>query len=135
SATLKLQELRQQLTPRHLTSNQRQRLVELLKTGPKGTALLTCPMNNSEASDFLTEIGAALKEADWKVAPDIPRIFETTPVGLEFSIPRNDTSQPAVESLDAAFEAVGLTISNRGVLPGLGTDVRILVGANPKSIK
>lgn len=93
---------------------------------------MTCPMNNAEAADFMNEIGSALGDAGWDIARDIPRMFPTTPVGIELNIPSKDVANPAAESLDDALEAIGLKISNRGVLPGLGTNIRILVGANPK---
>ena len=127
-----LAEVRQQLEHRHLTPKQRAQLVELLKTKPKGTVLLTCPMNNTETADYMAEIGDTLKEAGWGVARDIPRIFPTTPIGIELSVARNDVPNPAVEAFDDALETIGMVIAKRSLMPDLGTDIRILVGANPQ---
>jgi hypothetical protein len=132
-AELALLELKQQSEHRHLTTESRGKLIRLLQSASKGVALLTCPLNNSEACDFMNEIGAALVEAGWKTARDIPRIFPTTPRGIELSIRRKDIPNRPVEALDDAFEEIGLTISNRAVFADLnqGVDVRILVGVNP----
>jgi hypothetical protein len=121
-----------QLEHRHLTNEQRSQLIASLVSKPKGTVLLTCPINNPEAADFMNEIGSAVQAAGWQIARDIPRIFDHTPKGIELNIPTKDASNVAALSLDSALDAVGIVVSNRAVMPDLTVDIRMLVGEKPE---
>src|SRR5437660_4615938 len=102
---------------RHLTTEQRAKLIGLLKQAPAGKALLTCPINDSEACDFVGEIGNALSEAGWTADRDIPRFFSVTPIGIELSVRRNDVANPPAEALDGALETIGFKIAKRTLYP------------------
>lgn len=127
-----LLQLQESLKHRHLTDSQYTELVRVLKAGPKGGVLLTCPVDNAEACDFLREIGMALTEAGWVNQRDMPRVFETAVPGIEVSS-RTEHPTPALLVLVNAFRAIGVVINNRSRMPKLDAqlDARILVGTNP----
>ena len=136
NAEKSLLELRESLKPRHLTALQRAGLVTMLKNGPSGKVLLTCPLNDVEACEFLNEIGTAIADSGWKTERDMPRIFESRAPGIELSS-RTRVPNAALQSLDNALGAIGLIIDNRGFAPEMRADldVRILIGTNPRSFK
>lgn len=61
-------ELQERTKQRHLTTEQRTRLLEILKANPnKGPIELGCPINNAEACSFAEEFRDVLRAAGWTV--------------------------------------------------------------------
>jgi hypothetical protein len=62
-----LLELQERTKPRHLTDEQRIKLIDLLKQQPKGTIEIECIAGDKESCDFARQISDMLSFVGWKI--------------------------------------------------------------------
>jgi hypothetical protein len=106
-------ELEQQLVPRRLTANQRERLVGSLH-GFTGGVTIVSPMLDPEATDFGDDFEVALKAAGWETLRI--RDFITVKTGVSVGAFIGSGPLPGIRRLHEALNAAG--IANNEVVIG-----------------
>jgi len=125
-----LLELQQQIRPRRLTAGQRTKLLEILKSGPKGKVTFEIFVGDREAGDFLDEIAQVLAEAGWIPSGGSQNI-ESPPRGIGIFVHSKDSPPPFAVFLQDALKAIGLD-AEAHVRKDLPTDIVLLyVGPKP----
>ncbi len=136
-----LVELQERIQPRHLTADQRKRLVERLKSLPNGQLEIRSPVGNPEARDFAVELMAAFESGGWQVSLNDRVIIFPTPVGIqlwintdqEVAAGRTITDQvpdPALFVIDA-FKVASLPLESHFNRDTPKTDLWLIVGFKP----
>ena len=90
-----LEEVAGRQKPRHLTVEQRARLLSFLRNQPIGAIKIGFNFNNPEARDFASEIAVVLKEAGWNVTDFEPTIEATVQKGLAIFVQNDRTARAA----------------------------------------
>lgn len=135
-------ELQERIKDRHLTTAQRQKLLEGLKGSPSGQIEIRCPIGNPEARNFAIELKDVFDTAGWKATLNDRVIMMPTPVGLKVWVhseqPTEDggglVTGPApirTRSLTSAFKGASLNVEfqfNHGVP---ADDLVLVVGGKP----
>jgi hypothetical protein len=93
-------------TPRILNLVQKAKLVEKLKSKPKGEIEILCPPNDIEACSFGAEIGAALKSIDWKLLGVVQNPFGAFPPGLTILVHTAQDQPPGARALQDALNSI-----------------------------
>ncbi len=130
-----LLEVQERLKDRHLTTEQRARLLELLKANPKGAINVSCIAGSSaEPCNFADEIVAVLTEAGWQVDFTGRGMIMVggTPVGVFIQVHNAAKAPIRAEVLQKALGAIDVEAG--GVVSETmqeGT-VNLVVGAKPQ---
>ena len=134
NAEQELGALKARIADRHLTSDQRRKLITVLSGEPKGEIEVNCVGPQPEPCAFASEIVDVLKAVGWNVSKFIQGVIPVggTPVGLAIRV--NSKAAPArAAALQKAFAAVGLSAPGI-VAEGLPEDSVILeVGSKPST--
>src|ERR1051326_6025604 len=94
--------------PRHLTTQQQAKFLELLKANPKGEVELWYSISDSEAYNFALEIEDVLKKSGWKVNADGRHIISPPIVGLKMWVRSAQTAPISATALLNILDAIGL---------------------------
>lgn len=128
-----LLELQERIKDRHLTTEQRARLVELFKANPKGKINVSCVGGSSpEPCIFASEIVDTLKLGGWDVefSPGFISVGGI-PVGLIIQVRSSDKAPVRAEVLQKALGEIGFAAPGE-VQPTLDEQtVNLIVGAKP----
>lgn len=127
-----LLEIQERMKPRLITENQRLRLHEVLKNGPKGQIRIFCVSGNLEAHNFAIQIADVLTTADWVVDGVFDAVISPTSSGLEVAIrDEKAASKLRADTLRLALSGVGFPTVGHA-LSGLSDDkVQLTVHAKP----
>jgi hypothetical protein len=124
-----LLELKEQLKPRHLSDEQRTKLIDILSHGPTGTFELQFLANDPESQNFADQLSAALQQAGWTLHGMGANIGPSPGVGLQIIV--QNPESPRAVFLQRALGAIGFP-ANGTIAPGLPADtVTLLVGVKP----
>lgn len=128
-----LEEVRRRQQPRTLSSDQRIKLIEALKTVPeKGPVTIVCPLGDAESTAFATEIDSTLKAAGWP-SKGVDQAVYTGGLPVGFGIVVKDTKlAPRYAAyLQDAFAAAGVPAGRAEDAKAPEGSVTILIGIKP----
>lgn len=124
-------ELQEKVKPRHLTAEQRARLLELLKANPKGTIHVSAVTGDAESIAFGRELAEVLSEAGWNVGFNDILTFGGTPVGVFITLRSKENVPVRAIILQKALEQVGISAPAE-LNPNMPEDsVALVVGNKP----
>jgi hypothetical protein len=126
-----LLELQEQVRPRRLTASQRAKLLEILRSGPKGKVTFEIFVGDTEASDFLDEIAQVLAEAGWIISGGAQSVV-SPPRGIGIFVHSKDSPPSFALFLQDALKTIGLDAESH-VRDGLPTDI-VLLYVGPKKL-
>lgn len=128
-----LANIKMEMRPRRLTTEQKNNMVAMLRGEPKGEVEVSCVMGDREGNDFATDIGGVLYDAGWNKNKGASQTAYTEgdPIGFGMLV-HSDQNPPAyLVRLQRAFFAAGLPLPvaiNASVPDGKAT---LLVGHKP----
>jgi hypothetical protein len=134
NAEAELEQLRLSIPPRRLSQEQKESLKRLLAGEPKAGVGIWSLIEDSETTDFATDIILSLRGAGWnpmgptKLSVAVERPPAGDPVGIQFSVRPGGKLTPAAIRLQRAFLAIGIP---SGVVEAPNADaygVNIIVG-------
>lgn len=130
----KTEEIRLRQLPRHLTPEQRARLVEILKSSPKGEVDIVCVLGDGEGFAFATELDGVLKAAGWTASGGgVSQVAYSggNPIGAGIIVHSSQTVPPYAAALQHAFELIGFPLpgAEKSDLPA--GKVQLLIGNKP----
>jgi len=107
-------EIQERIKHRTLSMEQRTRLVEALKRGPKATVNVSCVVGDTEGKDFAREILRVLRACGWP-AGGVTQVVDTgdNPVGVGIWVRDADALPPHAATLRAAFRSVGILLTEK----------------------
>lgn len=115
---------------RHLTTEQRARLLEVLSQRPKGDVLIWFAIGNNEAEDFARELGTVFVDSGWRVRGYVPTSLNINgefPRGLLVYLPTEEAANATAFS-QALSQIIPVTLDTR---PRRQEDVVLYVGRKP----
>ena len=129
-------ELKERLKPRHLSNDERDRLLARLRLGPKGPVEIVCPVTDAEACDFAHELRQVLDAAGFAPVSMGMMSIVGIPTGVRL---RQRDLGAAIPHLQALYEtlrafSVDTTFEAEVVLPA-APHVRMLVGLKPSPLR
>jgi DNA-binding transcriptional MerR regulator len=131
AANLKAVEAQNKITPRHLTEDQKQKLFQLLRSGPKGPVEITSLLGDPESHSFALELDAIFNNAGWKTNGVNQGVFNGSPKGLILQIKSVQASPPNAGYLQKALAAIGYHASGE-LAEGLPEQkLALIVGQKP----
>jgi hypothetical protein len=127
-----LLELRQKVTPRAVSAEQRKHLISALRQAPKGSVQVLCVLGDGEGFAFAAQIDGVLKESGWPVSDLLQGAFgPRNPVGIFMRVKSASTAPPHAAALQHAFESAGIPLP-AGEDPTLAEGLtQIVVGNKP----
>ena len=126
-------ELEARFAPRKLMTEQRTRLVELLKAVPKGPLSIETVLGDAESAAFAGDFEAIFKAAGWTVEGGLmlTAFASRNPVGYGIVIRDKDNVPAHAGPLQKAFMDAGLSLTAE-LQPSLPIGmVRLVVGVRP----
>jgi len=103
---------------RHLTKLQKDKLISLLNSRPKGQVSVTYMLNDQESQTYFTELMGVLHATGWKAVNAGPTSLASAPKGLHFQIKNPEQEPENAKYLIHSFLEVGIKPStelNRAV--------------------
>ncbi len=122
--------LRERMQPRQLTAQQQAKLVQLLKSVPKGPVTLMAIKMDREATAFANQLGDALSTAGFTVQPYGGPLILTMSPGVWLAFKSQTEQPPYTDLLRTALEAVGIKCA-LGPNPTVSAG-QLLLGVGPK---
>jgi len=127
-------ELQERVKPRHLTAQQRTRLIKLLRARPGGFVQMKCSVGDAEAFDFAAELADAManaKDRGWQPKCCDRLVFKPLPVGLEIRVHSISSAPVYATTLHLILGQIALPapiVPNDEIAPG---EMILLVGLKP----
>jgi hypothetical protein len=118
--------------PRTIPMEQRTRLIDALKRGPKGPVKLACVLGDVEGNAFADQIRKALDASGWPDCDPSQRVYVGgNPVGFGVVVRDAENPPPHAAVLQQAFESVGITCGGAEDPDVPESVVEVLVGTQP----
>lgn len=127
-AEKELIEVQERIKSRRVTNEQRTRLLQALKSSPKGSIVVDTVMGDGEALMFAGQIRDILRESGWGDVHLTRTMYTGNPIGL--SILYGGKPSIAIPLADA-FDSVGIKTKLSSVPQAPEGAVKILVGMKP----
>ena len=127
-----LLELQERMKPRHLTPEQRARLLEILKATTKGNIKVSCAVSNEESCAFAVELANLLKAAGWSVTGVGQLVKGGKQAGIFLRRRSIEVEPTSVDVLLTAFSTIGFPLEmeiDGKIREGVG--LQLAVGAKP----
>ncbi len=125
-----LEEVQARVQDRHLTDEQRTKLLAALNAAPKGKIAFLCVSGHMEAYVFMRELQAVFEQAGWRIMASAEQDFLGSPSGLFVRAGDRKFSTGVWESLRAA----GLHLTRAAEYKDIATaddNVELIVGLHP----
>jgi len=126
-----LEEVAARQADRHLSTEQRSRLIEILTANLKGEINVTCIGGHPEPCNFARELVDALTKSGWTIKNFSEGVIFVggSPAGLIMQVHDSEKVPVRATVLQEAFKQVGILAPGE-VIPGLGEDtVSLVVGS------
>lgn len=117
--------------PRHITTEQRARFLDLVKGQPKGEINITCHLGTTEPCTFAREIQRLLLDAGWNVTKLSEMLYVGNPTGLTLLVESQQTTPDHGVALQRAFAAIGIEAQGSVMEGKQPYTVTLLVGVKP----
>lgn len=127
-----LEELRNKLRPRVITSEQRAQLIAMLMPLPKRPIDIVSVSGDGEATEFANQIASILNDVGFKAGVAQALYGGGDPVGVGIVVKNAATAPPQAIRLQQAFFAIGIPMAgaeNSNVAEGA---IQIVVGHKPQ---
>jgi hypothetical protein len=132
NAEQSLLQLQRRIEPRRISAEQRQRLIEILKTGPKGKVNIACVLGDGEGTTFANDVDEVLKASGWEPGGVNQALYGGgNPTGFGIMVRNAQTVPPYALHLQQAFFSIGIPmggVENPKLEEGT---VQILIGNKP----
>jgi hypothetical protein len=120
--------LKQKMAPCRISTEERMRLLPLLKASQKGNVILAAPMGDAEAEYYAQDIVSVLIEAGWNSKNEIG-ISTFRGMGV-YLIVKNTKSPPlGAVQLQSAFTKIGIQMHAQDLESMPGDSIQIFVGS------
>ena len=114
----KATELEERLSPRKLSEQQREKLLQLLSEHKGAEVMLLNVLGNKESQDYRDQFAEIFQRAGWKVNPPPFRLPAHDVQGLKILVADLSKAPPAAIILQQALKEVGIT-ADGGIDAGL----------------
>lgn len=127
-----LLELQERIKPRRISMEQRTRLVEMLKQGPKGPVDIACVLGDGEGLALAGQIDEVLKTSGWLTSGVSQGVYAGgNPVGVGILVRDARTAPSYAAVLQRAFGSVAIPLGGAEKADLPEGKVVILVGSKP----
>jgi hypothetical protein len=130
-----VQELQQRVQQRHLSADQKSRLVSLLKVAAPQELYFLCA-HDAETTYFSNEILSVLDSAGWKAVPHPPNWGTIEREGVGILILVQDVTKPVARGvlvLQQAFKEIGIEAMGSNFPMAPNDKITLYIGVRPSS--